>query len=277
MRLCFGNNIFCLYFPAHCSHGMQPLDNGIFNLLKAKFESFAEELNSFTESSPLGKINFIRCLIRAREAVTDKTIRGAFRHTGVWPISRRKCLNRQEIGVDKPGEDNTAKSSAQNSEDEVPVAIDRKFILALVKDGTRQQRHDAKLVADELEDVRLELAMAKREILSFKAKDEVRNRTKKRKAMDKGKANPTAAFMAMGDIAATGQTVEALEELDEAIPKPKRAKTAAKTVKKKVVVVEDSRSSQDSDAGPDPDEYELPAEIQTSSGRQTKRSRRYDD
>lgn len=134
--------------------------------------------------------------------------------------------------MDKPGEDNTAKSSAQNSEDEVPVAIDRKFILALVKDGTHQQRHDAKLVADELEDVLLELSMAKREILSFKAKDEVRNRTKKRKAIDKGKANPTAAFMAMGDIAATGQTVEALEEPDEAIPKPKRAKNSCQNSQK---------------------------------------------
>jgi hypothetical protein len=31
MAFCFLNNIYCCYFPAYCSHGMQPLDNGPFN------------------------------------------------------------------------------------------------------------------------------------------------------------------------------------------------------------------------------------------------------
>jgi hypothetical protein len=31
MAFCFLNNIYCCYFPAHCSHGMQPLDNGLMD------------------------------------------------------------------------------------------------------------------------------------------------------------------------------------------------------------------------------------------------------
>jgi len=34
MATCFLNNVYCCYLPAHCSHGLQPLDNGPFNALK---------------------------------------------------------------------------------------------------------------------------------------------------------------------------------------------------------------------------------------------------
>jgi hypothetical protein len=37
MAFCFLNNIYCCYFPAHCSHGMQPLDNGLFNAVNAAY------------------------------------------------------------------------------------------------------------------------------------------------------------------------------------------------------------------------------------------------
>ncbi|KAI8401215.1 hypothetical protein FOFC_18084 [Fusarium oxysporum] len=35
MATCFLNNVYCCYLPAHCSHGLQPLDSGIFNVIKA--------------------------------------------------------------------------------------------------------------------------------------------------------------------------------------------------------------------------------------------------
>jgi hypothetical protein len=37
MTFCFFNNIYCYYFPAYCSHGMQPLDNSPYNAVKAAY------------------------------------------------------------------------------------------------------------------------------------------------------------------------------------------------------------------------------------------------
>lgn len=54
------------------------------------------------DRTPLGKINFMRCFIEARKAVTKRTIRHGFRVTGAWPISRETALKHAEIQVEKP-------------------------------------------------------------------------------------------------------------------------------------------------------------------------------
>lgn len=256
---------------------MQPLDNGIFNQLKGRFEQYSGELSSFTESSPLGKINFIRCLFKARSAVSESTIKGAFRHTGVWPISRRKCLKHPEIGEDKPEKKDTPVSAEPAPEVEVPVAVDRKFILDLVKDGDRETRMKAKLVAETVENLQIELSMAKREIHGLKLQEEQRKATKKLKAVDKGKLNPTAAFMSMADLAATGQTMDDMEEEVKAIPRPKRARNNPRQVVVEDLEEEELEPEEDQNAASEPDEYEILGEVQTRSGRVTRRNKRYDN
>jgi len=44
MSTCFLNNVYLCYHSAHCSHGLQPLDNGIFNVVKA---AYRKELSSW--------------------------------------------------------------------------------------------------------------------------------------------------------------------------------------------------------------------------------------
>jgi hypothetical protein len=56
-----------------------------------------EEMNSYIDLSSLGKINFIKCLVEARKAVIKRTIKGAFRYTGIYPIFRQKVLEHLEI------------------------------------------------------------------------------------------------------------------------------------------------------------------------------------
>ena len=74
MEECFWHNIHLCFLPAHSSHGLQPADNGHFNVLKRAYRKELESLDSLTDSAPVGKINFIRCFAKARAAVTKRTI-----------------------------------------------------------------------------------------------------------------------------------------------------------------------------------------------------------
>lgn len=56
---CFLNNVYCHYLSAHCSHGLQPLDNGAFNASNAAYRKELEKLASLTDSAPVDKVNFI--------------------------------------------------------------------------------------------------------------------------------------------------------------------------------------------------------------------------
>jgi hypothetical protein len=89
MAFCFLNIIYCCYFPAHCSHGMQPLDNGSFNAVKAAYRKELKQFNFDTDAPPVDKINSVKAYSKAREAgLTEKNILSAFRTTGNWFISR---------------------------------------------------------------------------------------------------------------------------------------------------------------------------------------------
>jgi hypothetical protein len=84
--------------PAHCSHGLQPLDNGVFNASKAACRKELQKLTSLTDSAPVDKVNFIKAYAKAREVgMTKKNILSGWRVTGNWPISRHKALAHPEI------------------------------------------------------------------------------------------------------------------------------------------------------------------------------------
>ena len=102
MSTCFLHNVYCCYLPAHCSHGLQPLDNGIFNAVKAAYRRHLQQFAYMSDSRPVDKINFIRAYAKAREeGFTERNIRSGWRVTGNWPISRQKALSHPEIQSDQ--------------------------------------------------------------------------------------------------------------------------------------------------------------------------------
>lgn len=274
MTFCFNHNINCLYLPAHTSHGLQALDNAVFACLKRAYEAQIDQLNSLTDGSPVGKMNLVKCLKIAREAVSKKTIQKGFAHTGTWPISRAKALQHPEINNFLPENQQIGSGSdAEESEDErEPVTRDR--IMALAKDttsNTRDKRQEAREIADEFDNLRGNLAISERENAALRAQIAELTKTKKKRAIP----NPTGRFMSGAEIAAKKYTVEALEAEETA---PKRRKTAAK----EVVVVEsesesDAQSEATSEGGYAAEEYVIPAEIRTRSGRTVKQNPRYKD
>jgi DDE superfamily endonuclease len=65
METCFLNNVFCCYLSARTFHGLQPLDNGYFNALKAGYCKDLENLAILTDSALVDKVNFIRAYAKA--------------------------------------------------------------------------------------------------------------------------------------------------------------------------------------------------------------------
>ena len=114
-------NVFLCYLPAHCSHGLQPLDNSPFNVLKAAYRKELEKLAVLTDSAPVDKINFIRAYANARQvAFTPKIIMAGWRVTGNWPISRARALRHPEIqanGLEKSSLESSPIGSHIGSDD----------------------------------------------------------------------------------------------------------------------------------------------------------------
>jgi hypothetical protein len=200
MALCFLNNVYCCYLPAHCSHGLQPLDNGVFNALKAAYRKELEKLNSLTDSTPVDKVNFIRAYAKAREiGMTSKNILSGWRVTGNWPISRTKALRHPEIQADKVeifpeskpylGSDDSPKTSRQIrdlSKNKTPSTRRRYAVIARGFEAQEQA----------LVEHTMRIATLEEEVARLK-------RGKKKRAIP----NPNRRFITLSEALAAGETV----------------------------------------------------------------------
>ncbi|OAQ61378.1 transposase [Purpureocillium lilacinum] len=85
--------IHLLVLPPHTSHVLQPLDLSVFSPLKHYYRKQVGFLSLLTDSSPVGKQNFLSCYQRAREqALTTSITKGDWKATGLWPVSVAKPL-----------------------------------------------------------------------------------------------------------------------------------------------------------------------------------------
>lgn len=225
MAVCLAANVNLLFLPAHTSHGIQPLDNGIIAAEKAAWEKEAEKLSALMDGSPLGKLNFTKCLYAARNAVSPRTIRNASKHTGCWPINRQEALHHDEIQADTPANAPIADLEQSGSEsgcEDAPVTRD--FIMGLlVPRDDRDKRAAAKRVADSWTDLTTENALLKTQLASYQGKEEQRNKTQKKRKVP----NPTDGFEMMADIVAKGGTIETLEREPQRAPKRQKRAPAA--------------------------------------------------
>ncbi|EMT73018.1 hypothetical protein FOC4_g10001867 [Fusarium odoratissimum] len=95
MYLAWINKVQLLYLPPHSSHATQPLDVGIFGILKRFFHEETEQYATFEARSPIQKRWFIRAYEIARlKALTSINIRHAFRGAGIYPVDINKPLKK---------------------------------------------------------------------------------------------------------------------------------------------------------------------------------------
>jgi hypothetical protein len=82
-----------IYLPAHTSHVLQPLDVGVFGPVKAAYRKHISNHSIFTDSSPIGKANILRCYAYARkEGMTMENILSAWKGSGLYPVNSAKPL-----------------------------------------------------------------------------------------------------------------------------------------------------------------------------------------
>jgi len=90
---CYKHNVHLIYLPPHASHVLQPLDLSIFSPLKQAYRRYIGYLTYLTDSSPIGKQNFLECYRRARcNAITPSNIKAGWAVTGLWPVRLSKPL-----------------------------------------------------------------------------------------------------------------------------------------------------------------------------------------
>ncbi len=256
MAICFINNIYLCFLPAHTSHGLQSLDNGIFNLVKAAYRSELNKLASLTDAAPVDKINFIRCYTAARCCITRRAVVSAFRTTGQWPVNRQKALNHPEIQAER---ENTPEAEAEaETERSAPSPLvtpkTSRQVMDLANEGSPGARYKFRKIAKAFGDQEIELVLAKRKIAELEAR--LKKLVPKRR---KKIPNPNKKFMDLVDILAADQ-----------IPAKKVQRA------KKVVVVEETEDDEggwSTNDGSDLSEVEGPT--QTRSGCAIKLPTRY--
>jgi hypothetical protein len=193
MTVCFMNHVYLCYLPAHCSHGLQPLDNGIFNVLKAAYRKELERLACLTDSAPVDKVNFIRAYAQARKmAFSSKNILSGWRVTGNWPISRAKALRHTEIQPDKETVIPRAKAIGPELGDGETPKFGRQ-IRDMAKSKTPGTRHRYAVIAKGFEAQEVELVAQATRISSLEEEVARLQRGKKRKAIP----NPNKRFMTL--------------------------------------------------------------------------------
>lgn len=210
MATCFTNNVYCCYLPAHTSHGLQPLDNGPFNALKAAYRKELAQYATLSDSTPVDKVNFIRAYANARQkGLTEKNILSGWRVTGNWPISRSKALRHPEIQADKIEKVEEAEGLVEASFYSEATPRNSRQIRDIAKGKTPRTRRRYGKIAKGWE--AKEQAVAIYEVRMAKLKEEVARlqRKKQRKAIP----NPNARFMALGEVLGQDEaTPEVVEE-----------------------------------------------------------------
>ncbi|KAL8318152.1 hypothetical protein RB597_001529 [Gaeumannomyces tritici] len=91
--LCFQNNVYLLYLPAHSSHVLQPLDLGVFSPVKQAYRRGIDAQAQFCCSTVVGKRVFLTEYKAAREkGITSANIKAGWAASGLWPVRISKPL-----------------------------------------------------------------------------------------------------------------------------------------------------------------------------------------
>ncbi|RKK06786.1 hypothetical protein BFJ65_g18340 [Fusarium oxysporum f. sp. cepae] len=256
MATCFLNNVYCCYLPAHCSHGLQPLDNGVLNASKAAYRKELQKLASLTDSAPVDKVNFIKAYAKARKVgMTKKNILSGWRVTGNWPISRRKALIHAEIQPDKkettPGSD--GHRDRQVDSDNTPKTS--RHIRDLGKNKSPSTRRRYSVISKGFKAQESKIASLNTRIASLEEEVGQLSRGKKRKAIP----NPNKKSITLAQSLAAGDTIS---EPHEAI----KGVDVVEDVIEVGGIEEDERSNSGKE--------ELGV-VRTRTGREVKRPRKY--
>ncbi len=91
---CTIHRIYLDLLPSHSSHITQPLDVGVFSVLKTEYRALLEEFSTEDFGSALSKQRFLDSYLKARKkAFSRRYILMGWEQTGLWPLNEDMVLN----------------------------------------------------------------------------------------------------------------------------------------------------------------------------------------
>jgi hypothetical protein len=72
MTICYLNNVYLLFLPAHTSHVLQPLDLGCFSSLKTEYRRHVSDYTALTDKTRVRKAKFLKFYAQARQIGLSK-------------------------------------------------------------------------------------------------------------------------------------------------------------------------------------------------------------
>ncbi|KAI8410901.1 hypothetical protein FOFC_07495 [Fusarium oxysporum] len=94
MTMCYLNNVHLLFFPAHTSHVLQPLDLSCFSSLKTAYRRLVGEHTALTDTTKVGKVNFLEFYAKAREiGLRKENVQSGWKAIGLYPKNEDDLVN----------------------------------------------------------------------------------------------------------------------------------------------------------------------------------------
>ena len=195
MTVYYLNNIYLLFLPAHCSHVLQPLDLGCFSSLKMAYRALIGEYVALSDSTQVGKQQFLEFYAKARETgLRKENIRSGWRATGLWPVNINKPLTSWWVVTPKevtpPPPETLDIITPKRGGDIVRLFAN--------KSSSPASRLSIRKAATALDKVAIELAMKDREIMQLRIQLEQAKPRKKRKI----RQDPNEHFLSLAQVLA---------------------------------------------------------------------------
>jgi hypothetical protein len=107
MYQCFVNNVQMVYLPPHSSHVLQPLDVGVFSVLKRRYRKEIANFARYDETRPIQLAQFIHFYAKARrDVLTPHYIETGWLGTELYPYNPEKVLQSSQI-IKSPSRERT--------------------------------------------------------------------------------------------------------------------------------------------------------------------------
>jgi 4-hydroxybenzoate polyprenyltransferase len=226
MTTCYLNNVHLLFFPAHTSHILQPLDLGCFSSLKAAYRRFVGEYTAQTDKTKLGKAKFLEFYAEARKiGLREQCVRSGWRATGLYPKSVNKPLGSRWVVVRErpttPPPSTVDIRTPKRGRDVVKLFSGKSF--------SPTTRRCVRLTATAFDRTTMVVAMQDREIVSLREQAGQANPPKRRKVT----INPNDLFASLAEVLA--QTNQ----------EPSQRVRKVRSRKKEVIIVDESSSEEE--------------------------------
>ena len=96
--ICWQNQVYIVYLPAHASHVLQPLDLSCFSPVKSQYWKQIADLAVLDDAAAVKKHRFVTCYHKAREeGLTPRVVQAGWKASGMVPYNPQMVVNLSQV------------------------------------------------------------------------------------------------------------------------------------------------------------------------------------